>query len=62
MQSPSKQALAEDKYIQASLQHLCIEKLQHPRQLRFYVSELLAGARCGQVLSSRKWFIIIQMT
>lgn len=62
MQSLSKQALAQDKHIQASLQHLCIEKLQHTHKLRFYVSVLLAGARCGQVLSSRKWFIIIQMT
>lgn len=54
MQSPSKQSLDRISIYQASLQHLCIEKLQHPHQLKFYVPVLLAGAWCGQVLSSRK--------
>lgn len=52
----------QDKYLSGIMQHLCIGKLQHPRQLRFYVPFLLAGAGCSHVLSSRKWFIIIQMT
>lgn len=38
-----KAGTSQDKRLSGIMQHLCTGKLQHPRQLRFYVPVLLAG-------------------